>query len=430
MMLLEATSMTRRERRKVVFAATVGNFVEWYDFGIYAVLAPTLATLFFPSAERWASLLATFAVFGVAFLVRPIGAVVIGSYGDRLGRRGVLALVILLISGATFGIGLLPTYGTVGVLAPTALVVLRLVQGFSAGGEFGGATSYLIEYAPPGRRGLYASWQPFSQGLALLVGLLLAAALSLLPPDAYLSWGWRVPFLVALPLGLVGLYVRLRLDETPSFQQLQRARQVESAPFRQTVRQHPGALFRVIGVIALLTALAYLVVFLPTYFAEAVGRSRVEALGGTILCVVVGLVAMPFVAAFSDRVGRRPLILGACVGSLVGIVPVFYMMQGSPLLRVSGLLLLGFLVGVGGCAVAAFAELFPTGVRYSGLSIGYAFGVSIFGGVSPLVFSYLISVTGSSVSPAYYVLGTALVATLAALTFPETAPAPNSPAAR
>lgn len=409
--------------RRVVLAATIGNFVEFYDFTIYAALAPTIATLFFPGDDRMTSLLATFAVFGVAFLLRPVGALVIGSHGDRFGRRGVLALTILLMTGATFAIGLLPGYATIGVLAPIVLVGLRLVQGFSAGGEFGGATSYMIEYAPPRRRGLYGGWQFFSQTLASIVGLALVAALSTLPEPAFLAWGWRIPFLVALPLGLVGLYIRLRLEETPSFRHLERDRHVEATPLRQALRAHGRDVARVMGVVTLLTSMAYLLAFMPTYLAEYLGRSAVEATGVTVLMAAATLVTMPFAAALSDRVGRRPLLLTFCVASLLGIVPVLQLLQGPLPLAVLAVVLLGAILGSAGAAIAAFAELFPTAVRYSGLSIAYALPVSVFGGLAPLAFLGLLRATGDPIAPAYYVLGAAVVATAAALTFPETAPA-------
>lgn len=413
------------DRKKAVVAAVFGNFVEWYDFTVYGVFAATIATLFFPEGDRFAALLSTFAVFGVAFLIRPVGALVIGSYGDRLGRRGTLSLVILLMSGATFLIGVAPTYAQVGVLAPLVLVFARLLQGFSAGGEFGGATSFMVEYAPEGKRGLYASWQATSQACALLVGLSLGAALSTLPEEQFLAWGWRIPFLVALPLGLVGLYMRLRLEETPSFRAVLESREVESAPLRETLRSHGGDILKVIGMILVYTVLTYLFVFSPTYLQEARGLSRGQALGATAAGMVVYAVLCPFAALVSERVGRKPFLAGGALIGLLFAFPGFLLFQGSYPAVILAEVVFGLCLGLfGGAYASAFSELFPTRVRYSALSISYSVSVSVFGGTAPLIFTYLLQRTGNPISPAYYVAVTAAVSLVAALSVRETAKMP------
>lgn len=417
--------ITAGERRRAVVAAVFGNFVEWYDFTVYGVFAATIATLFFPGGDQFVALLSTFAIFGVAFLVRPVGALVIGSYGDRLGRRGTLSLVILLMSGATFLIGVSPTYAQVGVAAPLILVFARLLQGFSAGGEFGGATSFMVEYAPEGKRALYASWQATSQACALLVGLLLGAVLTGLPEEQFLAWGWRIPFLIALPLGLVGLYMRLRLEETPSFRAVRETSGVEPAPLRETLSSHGGDIAKVVGMILVYTVLTYLFVFSPTYLEESLGFPRYQALGATALGMVIYAVGSPLAALFSEKVGRKPLLGGAALLAVLFSFPGFLLMQGSFAAVLLALAVFGTCLGLfGGAYASAFSELFPTRVRYSSLSISYSVAVSIFGGTSPFIFTYLLERTGSLTSPAYYVAAASAVSLVAALLVRETAGEP------
>lgn len=413
-------------RKKAIIAATIGNFVEWYDFTVFGYFATVIAAQFFPSGDPLAALLNTFAIFGVSFVVRPLGALIVGSYGDRLGRRGTLAVVILLMSGATFLIGAAPTYAQVGVLAPIILALARALQGFSAGGEFGGATSFMVEYAPEGRRGLYGSWQAFTQGLALAVGATLGVVLSsALPEEAFQSWGWRIPFLIALPLGLIGLYLRLRLEDTPNFQAVRQMDQVEPAPLRQTIRIHGKDILKVVGVIVFGTALTYLFIFLPTYLTTTLGFSQPQALTANLIGILALLIVCPVTAVLSERVGRKPFLVGPALVTAVFAVPGFLLLQEGFAAVVLAHVVFGALIGVfGGAYPAAFSELFPTKVRYSALSLGYSVSVSIFGGFAPLIFTYLLQTTGNPISPSYYVLGAAIVSLLAALTLTETAGRP------
>ncbi|HEX5914011.1 MAG TPA: MFS transporter, partial [Rubrobacter sp.] len=259
-------------RKRAVVAAVIGNFIEWYDFTLYGYLAVVIAPLFFPAENRLVSLMATFAVFGVAFVMRPIGALVFGNIGDRIGRRNTLAAIILITSGATFFIGLVPSYESIGILAPLLLVLARVVQGFAVGGEYGGATSFIVEYAPEDKRGLYGSWQFVTQGASLMVGLLIVTFLTtVLSEEALFSWAWRLPFLLALPLGLIGLYMRLKLEDTPAFAAVREHHEVEGTPLRESLRHHGKDVLKVIGLTWLLTGLTYLLVFMPTYLSEELG---------------------------------------------------------------------------------------------------------------------------------------------------------------
>lgn len=370
--------------------------------------------------------MATFAIFGVAFVVRPLGALVMGSIGDRIGRRATLSAVILLMSGATFLIGVAPTYAQVGILAPIILALARALQGFSAGGEFGGATSFMIEYAPEDRRGLYGSWQAFTQGVAAAVGVTLGVVLSsALPEETFNAWGWRIPFLVALPLGLIGLYLRLRLEDTPHFRAVRETREVESAPLRETLRSHGGDILKVIGCIVFGTALTYLLIYLPTYMTTTLGLDQPRALAANLAGIFCLLAFCPAAALLSERVGRKPFLVGPALGAAVLALPIFLLLQSSYPAVLLAHALVGSLIGLfGGAYPAAFSELFPTKVRYSALSLSYSVSVSIFGGSAPLIFTFLLQRTGSPLSPALYIVVAAVISAVAALTITETARRP------
>ena len=415
-------------RNKAVIAAVIGNFVEWYDFTIYGYFAVVIAPLFFPTEDRLVSLMATFAVFGVAFLMRPVGALFFGSIGDRIGRRSTLSAVILIASGATFLIGLLPSYETIGILAPLLLVVARLVQGFAVGGEFGGATAFMVEYAPEGKRGLYGSWQFFTQGAALIVGLLLAAGLTAaVSEEALFSWAWRVAFLVALPMGLIGLYMRLKLEDTPAFRAVQEHHEVERAPLKESLRAHWKDLLKVVGLTWPLTGLVYLLIFAPTYLSEQLQLPLSLSFTAAGLGMASWIVVVLLAAVLSDRIGRRkPFLIASSVLAALTIVPVFMLLQTASLPAIAlALVVVGCVVGIGsGVYAAAMCEIFPTSVRYSSLSLGYSVAVSIFGGTTPLIFTSLLAATGNPISPAFYIVAAGLVGVVAALTFPETAREP------
>lgn len=415
-------------RKRAVVAAVIGNFIEWYDFTIYGYLAVVIAPLFFPSEDRLVSLMATFAVFGVAFVMRPIGALFFGNIGDRIGRRNTLAAIILITSGATFCIGLIPSYETIGILAPLLLVLARVVQGFAVGGEYGGATAFMVEYAPEDKRGIYGSWQFVTQGGSLIAGLLIVTGLTTaLSEEALFSWAWRVPFLVALPLGLIGLYMRLRLDDTPAFQSVQERQEVERTPLMGSLRHHGKDLLKVVGLTWLLTGLTYLLIFMPTYLSEELDVPLSSAYTAVILGTAAYCVTVLVAALLSDRIGRRkPFLLAAPVVAVIAVVPIFLLIQTANFAAITlALVIVGMILGSSaGVYAAATCEVFPTNVRYSSLSLGYSVAVSIFGGTTPLIFTALLAATGNPISPAFYLIAAALAGIVAALTFPETANEP------
>src|ERR671912_941731 len=330
--------------------------------------------------------------------------------------------------GATFFIGLVPSYESIGILAPLLLVLARVVQGFAVGGEYGGATSFIVEYAPEDKRGLYGSWQFVTQGASLMVGLLIVTVLTtVLSEEALFSWAWRVPFLVALPLGLIGLYMRLKLEDTPAFEAVREHHEVERTPLKESLRHHGKDLLKVIGLTWLLTGLTYLLVFMPTYLSEELDVPLASAYTAVILGTAAYCVTVLVAALLSDRIGRRkPFLLAAPVVAVFAAVPIFLLIQTANFAAITlALVIVGVILGSSaGVYAAATCEVFPTNVRYSSLSLGYSVAVSIFGGTTPLIFTSLLAATGNPISPAFYLIAAALAGIVAALTFPETAREP------
>eukprot|EP01132_Coremiostelium_polycephalum_P009950 gene9950-12201_t len=376
--------------RRVIIAAGIGNFVEWFDFAVYGFLATTIAQQFFPSGDASAALLKTFAVFAVAFAFRPLGGIFFGMLGDRIGRKRTLAMTILLMAGATTLIGLLPTYAAIGVAAPILLSLIRCAQGFSAGGEYAGACAYLMEHAPSDKRAWYGSFVPVSTFSAFAAAAVVAYALEAsLSAEAMGSWGWRLPFLIAAPLGLVGLYLRWKLDETPAFQAVKQEHAVAHSPLKETLRNH-GAAICCLGAFVSLTALSFYMftTYFATYLQVAGGLSRAVAL-------LVSLIALIFAAAICPS--------GSFAASVVGVM----------LLAVGAVL-------CGVVTAALLSETFPTRTRYTASAITYNMAYTIFGGTAPLVATWLISTTGSNLSPAFYLIAVAVLALAGGLALPET----------
>lgn len=411
--------------RKVITGASIGNAVEWFDFAIYGFLATFIAANFFPSGNETAALLNTFAIFAAAFFMRPLGGFVFGPLGDRIGRQRVLALVILLMSGSTLAIGLLPTYSAIGVAAPLLLLVLRCLQGFSAGGEYGGGAVYLAEFASDARRGATVTFMVWSGVLGFLIGSITVTVLQAALPAATMeSWGWRIPFLLAGPLGAVGLYIRLRLEDTPQFTELSSRRQVAASPLREAVRTSWRPILQVIGMMIIFNVGYYVVfTFLPSYFIKTLHLSKSTAFTSITLASLVALVLILPLAALSDRVGRRPLLIAGTVAFAVLGYPLFGLLNaGTVAGAVTAHCLLAAIEAVYvAAAVSAGVELFATQVRYSGFSIGYNICVAVFGGTTPYVVTWLTAATDNSVAPAYYVIAAAVVSLAAVLTLPETA---------
>jgi MHS family proline/betaine transporter-like MFS transporter len=414
------TALAATDRRRAVSAAVLGNLLEWYDFAVYGFLALILAANFFPKGDDLTSLLSTFAAFGVGFVVRPLGGIVIGRLGDARGRKAALTLTIFLMAAGTVLIGLLPTYQSIGVWAPALLVLARLMQGFAAGGEWGGATAFIVEWAPENRRGLFGSFQQSSVAAGLLLGSGVTALLSSLLTTAQMeAWGWRVPFLLGGILAPVGITMRRRIGETPAYR---RAR--EQAPAAST--SSPARLAgRAFGFTVLWTTAYYmLLTYMPTFTQKHVGLSRAQALWSNTLALFVLVVLAPVAGHLSDRVGRKPLLLACCVGLALLSYPLFHAMLSYPTLATVMAVQVLFAVMIAsfsGPGPAAIAEIFPTHLRSTWMSTGYSLAVAIFGGFAPFVATWLIARTGSPLSPTWYLIGAAIASTLVIAALRETA---------
>ncbi|CAN5693691.1 MFS transporter [soil metagenome] len=423
-----STDISTSTLRKVIVGASIGNAVEWFDFAIYGFLATYIAANFFPAGNDTAALLNTFAIFAAAFFMRPLGGFVFGPLGDRIGRQRVLAIVILLMSGATLAIGLLPTYAAIGVAAPFLLLGLRCVQGFSAGGEYGGGAVYLAEYASDRNRGRTVTFMVWSGVVGFLLGSITVTVLqAALPADAMAGYGWRIPFLIAGPLGLVGLFIRLRLDDTPQFTALSRSDDVAESPLREAVRSAWPAILRVIGLMIVFNVGYYVVfTYLPTYFIKTLHFDKADAFLSVTIASVVALVLTLPLAALSDRIGRRPLLITGSVGFAVLAYPLFLLLNsGSLAAAIAAHAALAVIESSYiAAAVSAGVEMFTTRVRYSGFSIGYNLCVAVFGGTTPYVVTALTARTGNNLVTAFYLVGAAVISFVTILTMRETAGRP------
>lgn len=410
--------------RRVVAASFIGNFVEWFDYAIYGYLAATIAVVFFPESDPQTALLATFALFAISFFVRPLGGFVWGHLGDKLGRRTALSLSILIMSVSTFCIALIPGYATIGVFAPVLLLVVRIVQGFSAAGEYAGASAFLVEYAPANRRGLYAAVVPASTATGLLFGSLFVAGLTaLLSDDQLNSWGWRIPFLLAAPMGLIGRYIRTKLEDTPAFQELAEEDEVIQAPVRDMFRNHWGALLRAVGAV-LLNAVGFYVLlsYMPTYLSEEIGLGKTESFLATSLALLsyVGFIFLTGLA--SDRFGRKRMLMAASVSFIVLTVPAFMVLESGTFLAVLAVqVLLGAMLTLNDGTLPSFlAELFPTRIRYTGFAVSFNLANAVFGGTAPFMATLLISAFNTNLAPAWYLMAAAAVSFVAVALSRET----------
>ena len=412
------------QARRAILAAVVGNVLEWYDFAVYAYMATIIAKQFFPARDEITSLLSTFAAFGVGFVVRPLGGIVIGRLGDVRGRKAALVLTIVLMAAGTVMIGLVPAYASIGIAAPLLIVIARLLQGFSAGGEWGGATAFIVEWAPPGQRGLYGSLQQSSVALGLLLGSGIAAAVSSLFSAAIVDdWAWRIPFLLGGLLAPIGLYMRRNIEETPAFASASR----QSVPLGVSASGMRLA-GRALGFTVLWTVSYYIVLsYMPTFLQKQVGLPRTQALWATTAGLLLLVLAAPLLGWCSDRIGRKPLLLGACVAFLVLPYPLFALMLSRPSLdtAIAVQLLLALVIAVfSGPGPAAIAEIFPTPVRSTWMSAGYSVAVAVFGGFAPFIATWLIARTGSAAAPSFYVMAAAAVSMVVIVGMEETARKP------
>ncbi|WP_443074046.1 glycine betaine/L-proline transporter ProP [Streptomyces sp. NBC_01456] len=430
--------------KRAVSAAALGNAMEWFDFGVYSYIAVTLGHVFFPSGNPTAQLLSTFGAFAAAFLVRPIGGMVFGPLGDRIGRQKVLAITMIMMAAGTFAIGLIPSYASIGVGAPILLLVARLVQGFSTGGEYGGASTFIAEYAPDKKRGFLGSWLEFGTLAGYVGGAgLVTLMTALLSTGDLNSWGWRIPFLIAGPMGIIGLYLRLRLEETPAFAQLEKEarskekerREVEKRiGIREMIFGQWRSMLLCIGLVLVFNVTDYMLLsYMPSYLTSELKYDETHGLLVVLAVMVLMMGVQPLAGRLTDRFGRRPVIGAGCVGFLVLSVPALLLIrQGSLVAIALGMAALGLLLVTFTSAMpSALPALFPTKVRYGSLSIGFNVSVSLFGGTTPLVVTALIGATGNKMMPAYYMMAAAVIGGIAVLMMSESAgkPLPGSPPA-
>ncbi|WP_022884733.1 MFS transporter [Glaciibacter superstes] len=407
---------------RVVVAGAVGSIVEYFDFGVYGYVATILSVHFFASGDPASALLATLATFAVAFVLRPVGALLFGHFGDRYGRKNALAWTVLLMAIASGLIGILPTYAAIGLGATLLLVLARCVQGLAAGGELGGAASFVAERSPSAKRGLLCATTQMGALAGSLLASVTVAILNLtLGSDEMIEWGWRIPFLIAIPIGLIGLWIRNGLEETKDFKAIAKS-QAKKAPFLELLKSHPRALLRVVGLSILLFSAYYVAyVYVNIHMQKVVGLSSDFAYMSTTLTLLVSVIAMPLFGALSDRVGRKPVFIGATVAAIVLAVPAFLLFEQGGAVAVGAHIILGLtdsaLMGV---ALSSFAEMFPTRIRYTGIAFGFSVGAALAGGTAPYISTWLVAATGNPVAPAFFVIGTGIITLIAAVTMRET----------
>ena len=419
-------SVATSKLRQVMLAAAVGSALEWYDFFIYGTAsALVFGELFFPKYDTNIATLAAYATFAVGFIARPFGGLFFGHFGDRIGRKPMLVATILLVGGGTFLIGCLPTYASIGIWAPILLLLMRLLQGFGAGAEYGGAVILAVEFAPPGRRGLYGGFAP----MGVTVGNLLAAGVfylvTMMSKDELLSWGWRIPFLISLLLLGLGVYIRARVSETPVFTEVGAKRPPLKAPALEALRRHPRNFFVVIGARLAENGLGYLFpVFGLGYVINTLHMSKEVAISGVMLGNFAEVIGIVFFAWLSDKVGRRPVYMGGALFSAAFAFPFFMMTNTLDPVMISLAFIL--IMGIGGGAMfgpqaAYFAELFGPRLRYSGFAFARELGSILAGGPSPFIAALLVGyMAGAPWGVACYVIFLSLVTAFAVWCGPET----------
>jgi MHS family proline/betaine transporter-like MFS transporter len=398
---------------RLILAASLGNALEFYEILVYGYFAVTIAKVFFPAANEAVSILVTLGTVGISFLARPIGAIFLGAYGDRRGRKRALTLSIALMTVGTALMTIMPSYATLGLLSPVLVIGARLLQGFSVGGEFASSTTFLVEHRSD-RAGFFASWQWSSQGLAALIatgfGVLLSGTLSAAELQA---WGWRIPFAFGLLIGPVGYYIRSHMEETPEF----RAAPPPRAPMRDLVVTQWDRLLLVIGAVAISTSSQYMLVYMPTYAIRELHLPQYLSYTAAVAAAALQTVLVPFIGIWVDRVGQSRVMIGAAALFFLTAYPAFLLINAHVSLAVL-ITMVCWIALLKSCysgALPSFmAKVFPSAIRVSGLSLSYNIGVTIFGGFAPFFAESLINLTGSKLAPSYYIMASALIS-LAAL---------------
>lgn len=427
------TSTVSASPTRQVVAAVIGNALEWYDFIVYGFLASIIARQFFPAEDEHASLLMALATFGVGFFMRPVGGILLGVYSDRKGRKAAMQLIILLMTVSIALIAFAPNYAAIGMGAPLLIVVARMLQGFATGGEYASATAFLVESAPPHRKGLYGSWQLVGQCLAVFCGAAMVALVTyVFSPQTLDLWGWRLPFLIGLLIGPVGLWIRKHMEEPEAFIEARKKVRGNGPSLMQVVREHRRSILVSMGLACGATVSFYVVlVNMPTFAHTNLGLPLDQVLLVQMFAVALMTVVIPFSGALSDRLGRRPVLLAFTLAFFVMVYPLYVWVAAAPSIErllVMQVLLCTAIGGFFGPAPTALAEQFPVEVRSTGVSASYNVAVMLFGGFAPLIVTWLSQVLGTPVAPAFYVLFTCLLTLLGIYCLQE-APREHTPGA-
>lgn len=418
-------SVDKKILHKAIIASAIGNGTEWFDYGVYAVTAIYIMENFFPGKG---GMILTFATFALSFLVRPFGAIIWGALGDKIGRKRVLATTVIMMAGATTLIGVIPNRESIGIAAPILLILCRMIQGFSTGGEYGGAATFMAEYAPSKKRGFYGSFLEVATVSGYILGTVIVLLLiNILGHDAMLNWGWRIPFFVAAPLGLIGVYLRTRLEDTPLFRELEEKEKAAASEKRRGVWKelftHYWKNMIILGglIIALNVANYTILSYMPTYLQDTLGMSANTALVIFLIGQLVMAASLPFFGATSDRIGRRPILLISCIGLLALALPMFMLMPMGFGWAIVGFVVLGLLFAPQLAVISAsYPAFFPTHIRYFGLALTYSVFTSAFGGTTSMVNIWLQEKTGSNLVPPVYMMVTAAIGIIAIIFMKET----------
>ncbi|MGL5237860.1 MAG: glycine betaine/L-proline transporter ProP [Plesiomonas shigelloides] len=420
--------------KKAITAAALGNAMEWFDFGVYGFVAYALGQIFFPGATPGVQVIAALATFSVPFLVRPLGGIFFGALGDKYGRQKILAITIIIMAISTFCIGLIPSYDSIGIWAPILLLLAKLAQGFSVGGEYSGAAIFVAEYSPDKKRGFMGSWLDFGSIAGFVLGAGVVVVLSsVLGEQRFMAWGWRLPFFLALPLGVIGLYLRHALEETPAFQTHSENLQQHSAAdapqpvsFAEIARGHWRSLLSCVGLVIATNVTYYmLLTYMPSYLSHNLHYPEDHGILIIIVVMLGMLFVQPVIGLLSDRFGRRPFVIGGSIGLLLLAVPCFMLItSGSLVLIFAGLLVLAVLLNAfTGVMASSLPAMFPTKIRYSALAIAFNISVLI-AGLTPTLSAWLVEVTQNLYMPAYYLMAIAVVGLITGILMKETANLP------
>lgn len=411
--------MDKKQTRRVLIASLVGSSIEWFDYFLYGTVAALVFNqLFFVTEDPTVGLLLAYASFALAFFIRPFGGIIFSHIGDRIGRKKTLVLTLSLMGVATFGMGLLPTYQAIGIWAPILLITLRLVQGLGIGGEWGGALLLAVEYAPPEKRGLYGSIPQMGVTIGMFMGTIALWLMTMLPEESFMTWGWRVPFILSALLVVFGLWIRKGIDETPEFKKVQESGEIPKLPIVDTLKYHWREVLIAIGAKVVETAPFYIFsTFVVSYATTNLEFSRTNTLTAVMIATVVTTILIPVMGNLSDKVGRKKLYVAGTVAMALFAFPYFWMLQQGSV----ALLIIATVIGLGiiwapitAVLGTMFSEIFDAKIRYTGISLGYQIGAALAGGTAPLVATALLVRFDNSYIPvAIYIIFTALISLVA-----------------